>query len=79
MSFFKTTNYGFHASLTYRRSRDGLLDDVLKVAYGNNSSFAEDQMTSGRGCRPVFVNSLILPHFMVLLSLNYRNGNSSHS
>ena len=31
--------------MSYRRPNFGLLDDLLKVAYGNNTSFAEYQMT----------------------------------
>ena len=33
--------YGFQASLSYRRPHFGLLEDLLKVAYENNTSFAE--------------------------------------
>ena len=36
---------GFQAFLSYRRPHFGLLDDLLKVAYGNNASIAEYQTT----------------------------------
>ena len=35
----------FQAFLSYRRPHFGLLDGLLKVAYGNNASFAENQTT----------------------------------
>ena len=34
--------YGLQTSLSCRKSHVGLLDDILKVAYGNNTFFAED-------------------------------------
>ena len=37
---------GFQASLSDRRPHIGLLYDILEVAYGNNTCFAEYQMTS---------------------------------
>ena len=52
--------YGFQVSLSYGRPQFGLLDDELKVAYGNNTFFAEYQMkNSGWRCHPGFVNSLL--------------------
>ena len=42
--FLQGKSCGFHASLSPRRSRFGLLGDALKVAYGNNASFVEYQM-----------------------------------
>ena len=32
--------FGFHVSLGYRRPHFGLLNGTLKVAYGNDASFA---------------------------------------
>ena len=44
-SFLSTKKYRFQISLSYRGPYLGLLDDISKVAYGNNASFAGFQMT----------------------------------
>ena len=50
---------GFQASLSYRRPHFGLLDDILKVAYGNNTCFEEYQITFCPALSFWFLKSLI--------------------
>ena len=45
MFVLKEQEYGFQASLRGKRPRFDLLDDVLKVPEGINTTFAEYEMT----------------------------------
>ena len=65
--------YGFQASLSYRRPHFGLLGDILTVAYGKNTSFAEYQMTFWLALPSWFCKFSIMRHSLGTNSPEIRN------